>query len=490
MNGETGKSKSFRYMWLLPVAMLIIAILACDDVYVPPVMVDRVEADKTVDGKIYITVINVGLTYSNHEAGTGQTIAYESSDYGNSWKRSEHRFADKVSNSYNFEFYGEQLLLNGYNIWSFPRPVFRGIFYGDVTSSTLPRFELPQAKVNNTAQGNRVYIGMGTQGVFVGQFALDDQNSFAPDWKISTQGIDALQALPLNITQPNIILGIVALILIVPPFALIHIYLLYRLWLYVLPPAAARATARNVTIGLVVVAILGALFWLTSDRIDLYEVVVVVTAIVVIVGVTVTVLLAGLAQVTDATRMKLALAALIVSLIVPGGVAAIFAMWWFVFGIVFTYWAYQRVFRRYVQPDMEPTPEGRVQRWRIDRLAIEMVVIIAVGSVAIVFEVGILQVFLNRAIGSGGLIELLSLALGIGGLFFIIRHYSSVRAKYILKLDAESGSKRELRLMSGDLWMHTVYWVVLTGVASIAIFMGQAMAYSWFTSLLKTKPIP
>jgi hypothetical protein len=89
-------------------------------------------------------------------------------------------------------------------------------------------------------------------------------------------------------------------------------------------------------------------------------------------------------------------------------------------------------------------------------------------------------------IGNGSLIELLSFALGIGGLFFVIRHYSSQRAKYILKLNAESDSKRELRLMSGDLWMHTVYWVVLTGAATVATLFAQAMVYSWFTSLLTT----
>jgi hypothetical protein len=256
--------------------------------------------------------------------------------------------------------------------------------------------------------------------------------------------------------------------------------------LYVLPPSEARQTALKVTAGLVVLAIIGIIFWLTNDRIDLYEVIAVLTGITVIVGVTVTVLLAGRAQVTDATRMKLALASLIVSLIVPGGVAAIFAMWWFVFGIVFIYWAYQRAFGRYTQLDVEPTPEGRVQRWRVDRLAIEMVVIIALGSATIIFEVGILQIFLNRMIGNGSLIELLSLALGIGGLFFVIRHYSSQRAKYLLKLSEDITPKRELRLMSGDLWMHTVYWVVLTGVASVATLFGQAMAYSWFTSLLTT----
>ena len=476
------KPQSKRYMWLIPLVMMAIAILACDDVYIPPPMIDRVEADKEAAGTVYVTVKNVGVTYSNGDLTEGQTIAYESADYGESWQPSEHRFSDKPANSNDFEFYGEQLLLNGYVIWSFPRPFFRGIFYGDASSSTIPRFELPQDKVGNSAQGNTVYIGMGTQGVLV---AYLDGNGFAPDWKIRTQGIEALQALPLNFTQPASILSIILLILIVPPFALIHAYLLQRVWLYVLSPAEARSTALKVTAGLVVLAIIGIIFWLTSDRIDLYEVIGVLTVITVIVGVTTTVLLAQKAKVTDATRMKLAGAALVVSLIVPGGVAALFALWWLVFGIVFIYWAYQRVYRRFIDID-GVTPESRLQRWRVDRLAIEMVMIIALGSVTIIFEVGLLQAFLNRAIGNTGLIELLSLALGIGGLFFVIRHYSSQRAKAILKLTDETLPKRELRLMSGDLWKHTVYWIILTGVASAATLFGQMMAYTWFTSLLKT----
>jgi len=36
----------------------------------------------------------------------------------------------------------------------------------------------------------------------------------------------------------------------------------------------------------------------------------------------------------------------------------------------------------------------------------------------------------------------------------------------------------------------TIFWLVLTIAATGATFAGQAMAYGWFTSLLKAKPIP
>ncbi len=163
------------------------------------------------------------------------------------------------------------LILNGYGVWSFPRPVFRGVFYDGTTYNGALPFNLPQSSVSNTVQGNTIYIAAGTQGVLVAHF--DDRNGLASDWnRISTQGMDALQPLALTISDPIVLLFIVGLILVVPPFALIHIYLLNRVWLYLLPPAEAKAMARKVTLGLVVVGVIGAIFWLTNDRIDLYEV--------------------------------------------------------------------------------------------------------------------------------------------------------------------------------------------------------------------------
>ncbi len=476
-------SKSFPYMWLIPVVMLVMAMLACDDVIQPSVMVDRVEADPTVDGKVYATLINVDNPDSSDSMDV-LTVAYETSDHGASWQRSDHRFADPpVKSAYTTEWYGEQLMLNGYGVWSFPRPIFRSVFYDGTTVQGVLPFDLPEGSVNNAVQGNTIYIAAGTQGVLVAHF--DDRGGLASDWKISSQGMDALQPLRLSITDPFDILFVIALILIVPPFALIHRYLLSRVWLYILPPAEASSMAWKVTLGLVAAGVIGAIFWLTSDRVDLYEVLAVLTALIVIVGVTVTVLLAQKADVTDGTRNRLALAALVVSLVVPIGVAAIFAMWWFVFGVVFVYWAFQRVFWRYIQYD-GLTPEGRVQRWRVDRLAIELVIIIAVGLGGIALQIVLFQTILYRARFDYGLIQLLALALAIGGLYFVIRHYSSGRARGILKLDADTRQGRPLQKMSRDMWVNSLYWFILTVVATALTLFAQAMTYTWFTTLLKT----
>ncbi len=480
------KSKSSRYMWMIPIVLLVLAMLACDEVYVPPPMIDRVEVDDSVNGKAYITVVNVGLTYTNSNTpSSGETVAYESDDYGANWRHSEHIFAKSQTDRYAMEMYGEQLHFNGYSVWTFPRPVFRSVFYDDSGFPSTMRFELPQGKVANSGQGNVVYVAMGTQGVLVAKITA---NGLAPDWKLSSRGIDALTPLPISITQPGTILGIIVLILCVPPFALIHAYLLQRVWVYLLPAVEARVMALKVTAGLVILAIIGCVVWLTSDRIDLYEVLAVLTGITVLVGTVATVLLAQKAGVTDYTRNRLAVAAILVSLIVPGGAAAIFVMWWLVFGVVFCYWAYQRTYWRYVKQD-ELSAESRIQRWRVDRLAIEMVVVIAVGVVANVIQVGFLQALMYRVGGIASLISLLGIGLGVAGLYFLIRHYSRYRAKSILQLNSDAPAKRELRLMSRDLWMHTVYWIIFAVVLTGATFFGQMTAYGWFTSLLKTVPV-
>ncbi len=43
-------------MWMIPLITMAIAMLACDDIVMPSVMVDRVEADQflRVDGKVYV----------------------------------------------------------------------------------------------------------------------------------------------------------------------------------------------------------------------------------------------------------------------------------------------------------------------------------------------------------------------------------------------------------------------------------------------------
>ncbi len=479
-----------RYIWLIPLAMIILAALACDDYYVPPPMVDRVEIDAQVQGRVYTRVVNIGRTYGTDE--TGDVLEYVSDDYGATWQPSDHVFAEEAVNRYPMTMYGEMLELNSYGMWSFPRPMFRTVFYDSGNLPTYQQFKLPHGFVSNAAHGNTLYIAMGTEGVLVAKLGDD---GFAPDWYLSSNGIDTLNPLPLTITQPATVFGIVLLILFVPPFALIHAYLLQRVWVYLLPPKEARQLALKVTAGLVVLAIIGSVFWLTNDRTDLYQVIAVCTIITVIVGLIVTVWLAQGAGVTHYTRNRLAVAAILLSLIVPGGVAAIFAMWWLVFGVVLAYWAYQRVYIYYLREQPADINDREV-RWRIDRQCLEIIILITVSVMCLGAVIVFGSTFINR-MALRPLDNVLVFPTAIVSLYVFylcLRTYANRRIipflKDTIKYPPEVNILDLRKSLMRRLSTATMYWIILAVIATSATFLGQGWAYGWFTTLLKTSTIP
>lgn len=486
-DAPTRPQKAPRYLWLLPLALLFAAALACDDYYVPPPMIGRVEADVNTAGRVYAEVVNIGLSYADSSNDKpGERATYLSDDYGVNWRVAEHVFADADSGRVPIEVYGESVILtNGAN-WSFPRSVFRGIFYDGGNHPSEKRFELPSGIVSGSQQGDWLFVPLGTEGVLALRASSDYR-----DWTLSAKGIDALSPLPLTITQPSNILGVVVLALLIPPFALIHAYLLSRVWVYLLPVREAWRAALKTTAGLVVLAIVGIIFWLTNVRTDLYQVIGVLTVITVIIGVSLTVYMAMQRQVSDYSRNGLTVAALVLSLVVPGGVAAIFAMWWLVFGLVFAYWAYQRVYAYYLR-DTEATPEGRMRRWWVDRLAIETLFLIGTAVVAAGATLSIVDNVLLRVTGRLYLDNILILpaVIAIFCLLYIsIRGYANRRALSFLKMRTEPAPGLDLHYpnhaLVRRLTVHTVLWVVLALIASAATLFGQGWAYGWFTSLLK-----
>ncbi|MEZ4668128.1 MAG: hypothetical protein R3E39_09445 [Anaerolineae bacterium] len=482
---DTTPQKAPHFIWMLPLVMLFAAALACDDYYVPPPMVGRVEADATTAGRVYAEVVNIGLTYSANSNQSGERATYESDDYGMNWRPYEHVFGETVNGSVAVEVYGEMVTLNDGSTWWFPRSIFRGFFYDSSSYTSENRFELPSGIINGSQQGAVTYVPLGTEGVLIRR--ADGANW---QWTLSAKGMDTLSPLPLTITEPSTILRIVLLALFIPPFALIHAYLLSRVWVYLLPADEARQAALRTTGGLVVVAIIGIILWLTNTTFDLYEMIAVVTAIVVMVGVSLTVYMAMQRKVSDYTRNRLAVGALIVSLVVPGGVAAIFAAWWVVFGLVFAFWAYQRVYMKF-RGSGEPTAEGRVQRWQTDRLALETMGIGLV--VGVVISLGLY--FALNGFGVGGpslrfLMErLLAIPISIFAAYKIFQIYVRRHAHRVIEpkpdIDTEAYVALESRTLVRRLTVHTVLWVVLALIASIATFFGQAWAYGWFTTLLR-----
>jgi hypothetical protein len=461
-----------RWRWLIPFVMLVAAAIACDGPYYAPPSVRRVASDPDQPGRVYAWVFSGDDPVTNTE---GEFLVYETDDQGQSWRPSAYQFAETPVSDVAVEMNGETLTIDYQPIWSFPRPMFRFFFLND--DDTAPRFSLPFGAVSNVLHGDTLYVAMGTQGVLVGR--LTAQPALI-DWQITSAGIDVLNPLPLTITNAPDIVGIVALALLIPPFALLHAFLLYCLWVYLLPPARARLYALLTTLALVGVAVAGVLVWLTDVRTDYYPMVAAVTAVVVITGVALTLWFAHTAP--DAPRPgRLMLAAALLSLIIPAGVAAIWTGWWLVYLLVFGYGAFRWAYFRALCP-----PEGsRPQRWLADRLAMQTTILGGLTAVISIVGLSYLQSFLLRWALSyrlADIAQIVTVIVALGVSMVLVNRYAQGRLRnWAKRKPDESG---EQPITAQRFRIITLSWIVISALAAVGTFAAQAAAYSWFTGLL------
>lgn len=480
MNPATPEPRR-RLNWRLfvPALMLVLAILACDETYFAPAQVTQIEADKDHPGQAYIQVYegnqkDMTVSPTQEEA----YHAYESDDYGQHWQPSDHVFPKTPAVDYPLTMSGDTLYLNNHPIWSFPRRMFRFFFLDD--SSSTPRFALPSGQVSGSLQGNTLYVEMGSQGVLVGHLTNDQ---FLTDWQITSNGIDLLDPFPMTITDPGQLVGIIAFGLLVPPYALLHAFLLYGLWVYLLPRERARRNAIFTALGLMVVAGIGAAVWLTDIRTDYFQMVAVVTAITVITGVSLTLIFA--AGKSDAPQTKwLIIAALLASLVVPAGVAAIFAGWWAVYLLVFGFICFRWAYIRYFSPDLAIWRE----RWQVDRLALETVTVGGIIAVLVFFASGFLQSFLFVMLSYPywSFIQLVSVGVpGIAGVIGL-HMFVAFRLRRLEKAKrGEEVSPSYPVWVNRKIWIAAAVWLILSVVASLGTLAGQAVAYDWFTTMMR-----
>ncbi|MBZ0282640.1 MAG: hypothetical protein K8L97_18005 [Anaerolineae bacterium] len=463
---------TLNWRLFIPILMLILAALACDDPVAEAIKVDRVEVDANVPGRAYARVL-----------GLFQAAIYQTDDYGATWQPSEHVFAESPVRQYSLFMSSETLKLNDQAIWSFPRYMFRFFFYED-DPGVQPRFALPYGDLSNAAQGDTLYVAMGTEGVLIGRIA---PGNTLVDWRLSANGIDVLNPLPLTITHIGSILGIIALALLVPPVVLLHSWMLYCVWIYFLPRPFARRRALQLSLGLSAAAAVACYIWLTDIRTDFFPVVGVVTLIVVLAGLTATYLMTEGQLLSAKTRRWLLIMTLLVSLLVPAGVVGVFTSWWAVFIIVFGFGAYRWAYFRHLGREIKPDAEGREHRWHIDRLALETM------TIAIVFGVVIFWVMtfgMNSVVRvTYGFRDMAMLGIFLVGLavaWWVTRFYVMGRASTFIAVrrgDAERLLRQKPLLR--DVRIATVIGVVLAGVFSWAVFVGQFAAYGWFTTLLR-----
>lgn len=463
---------TLNWRLLIPVLMLILAALACDDPVAEAIKVDRVEVDADVPGRAYARVL-----------GVFPAAVYQTDDYGATWQLSDHVFAESPVRQYSLFMSGETLKLNDQPVWSFPRYMFRFFFYED-DPGVQPRFYLPYGDLSNAAQGDTVYIAMGTEGVLIGRLA---SGSTLVDWRLSANGIDVLNPLPLTITNIGSILGIIALALLVPPLVLLHSWMLYCVWIYVLPRPVARRRALQLSLGLSLIAAVACYIWLTDVRTDFFPVVGVVTLIVVLAGVTLAYLMTEGEQLESKTRRWLLIMTALVSLLVPIGVAGIFTSWWAVFIILFGFSAYRWAYFRHLGREIKRDAEGREHRWHIDRLALETMTIAIVFGMVIF---GVMTFGMNSVVrvpfGFRDTAMWGIFLVGLAAAWWVTQAYVNGRASNFI--EARRGDAERLlreKPLLRDVRIATVVGVILAGVFSFGLFAAQFGAYSWFTTLLR-----
>lgn len=456
----------------IPFLMLMLAALACDQAIPKAIEVKRVYADPDTAGRVYAEVI-----------GIDAPVIYQSDDYGQSWQRTQSDFPPVQLQQYPLTFKGETLYRDETALWSFPRRTFRFFFYDD-DNAVQPRFALPSGEVSNSAANDTLYVAMGTEGVLIASVAAD--GSFH-DWRLSSTGLDLLQPLPLTITAMLPILGVALMALLIPPLPFIHAYFLYSVWIYVLPKLAARRWALGISLFLSLVMVGINAIWLTNVNADFYGVVAVMSVICVLGGVGATYYLSA-QSVIPATRYKLMIAAALSSLMVPLGMVGIYTLWWLVFIVLIGCFTLRWAYSQHLGKGFEPTPEGRQLRWRIDRLVLETLGILVMLSIAI-FVIGTLIRWLllfGMPFRNDDLFLLIQLAVGLVLGMWLVRVYLTRRLSS--GWEAKQGAAEvQLRLkpLIRDVRIAAVGWFALTVIASVAVFVVQVGAYSWFTTLLR-----
>ncbi|MBX3062411.1 MAG: hypothetical protein KF726_05515 [Anaerolineae bacterium] len=476
---------------LIPLLLLIIAAIACDDYPTLPA-VDMVMADKQ-PGRAYARVGNIVDMSTGTAAGTTYTtITYQTDDYGKTWRRVEDQrsiqFPVQSKQAYDLYLYGETLSdHSGRELWSFPRSGFRSFFHAESGGVT---YQLPYGPVSNDASGDALYVAMGSEGVVVARFADETRTWESARWSLENSGIDAITPIGLTITDPAAILLVIIFAFVAPPLILIHQSLLKWVWTYVVKDWDADRWSLRTTLIIAGVAVIAIVIWLTDVNTDYYPILAVTTVIVAAFGVIAALLLTR--QSASDVRLRVLIVTAVVSLVVPAalavGTGAAMTSWPIVIVLVWGIYIYRRVYRLnyglYLRQSGHPHP-----RWVIDRLTLETVFLGSLLVTVFLITLAYGNSILYSWFGSD-MTNFVLLALGIFYAFFAIRAlkwYIDGLATKLLEPD-QSTENPPVRLTLVK-WSEHVRSVALWWLGALifagATFFVQAVVYGWFQALAK-----
>lgn len=170
-----------RFIPLIPLVMLALAMFACEDnppPQIPPRAVGVV-ADAKIAGKAYALVDDTHFLdlypYPYQQPKDVPHSIYETVNYGESWQRSNLKTLPFPSiPAFKATMIGDNLFVDGKQIWSMPRAIFRSLFYRDryYFLDYLPPGQLSADSIVSVdvspAAPDVIYAAMGTEGVLVG----------------------------------------------------------------------------------------------------------------------------------------------------------------------------------------------------------------------------------------------------------------------------------------------------------------------------------
>ncbi len=422
---------------LIPLFFMLLAALACDAPTYDVPRVLGVKADATTAGRVYAEVGN-----------SESKFTYLSEDYGRTWRPVRQAVETSYTDGYSMQ--GDTLYANGSPIWSFPRPTFRFFFLDD---EDRQHFALPLwSQVSASEADGILYVGMGTEGVLT--FIVPDE------WHLSAVGIPQLDPIPLTITDPPTLAGIIALALLVPPLGLLHAYLLTRVWLYALPGAKAWRAALTVTALIMLLAVVAIVIWLTDAHTDYYVIVAVMSGVTMLLSVG-----AALIAVPDEQARRLAWRTALVALIVPAGVASVWWGWLLIIPALMIYAVYRFAYARQLK-GVVSIPPGLLDQLTLMSLLPMIAAVLVITAFAFVLG------------GGRGLSEFVILILILVLIYFSYSLTYSWVSRRLHKHDVNTTSLR--RSVAGATTASYLFAPVFAG----AVFFGQSYAYNWFTTLL------
>ncbi len=324
---------------------------------------------------------------------------------------------------------------------------------------------------------------MGNYGVLVGP---NPPTSNIRPWVISHDGIEGIVS-PLTLTDPILIVTIIALGLLIPPLTILHAWLIGQAYRYAFPigePEGAFNLALKVSGAITVCAAVAIFIWLTQEVIDFYLIVGVMTAITLLLSAGTIAVFVHRQGFTSGFILRIELATGLLSLIVPIGVTStLYEVGWpIILTLIIGFICYRQGLSTHLE-----NQSARTTLWQTDRLALELLILFLV----MLLPLSALVFFVNRLFVPGAVASWASFLVPLISVAFVAL-YATVRGEGIVvkKTGTLQTDYHESPLFWNVQWWINLFWNTVKwllgalGVSGV-VYISQMLVYAWFVNLVK-----